>query len=293
MAEYVTVVSVENGHDHSNKKNISRHLDDHSKNSTNAVQKNDHSTNNNDSQFITVLSIGNGENMVPVLNSIQMEEVIVYRLPGERLGFGLKFQGGTRSAENIQRLFIQSCASDSPASRAQSSWGHLQEGDEILEIDGIDVQNMTRLECVKCLKESNLAIRLMVRNGEGKAYDVSSKENVDFKGDKKTTPPPPPPVPPRKINKRKSQEKLAIESHAKVLVNDKPLTPPPESEYYLNLFSGKFHLQIFFKGFYKNFFFNFQKKLNSNYVIRSQTIQAAQYRQLLIIFPLILPQTYQ
>lgn len=218
MSDYITVVAVENG-------------SDTSPTTAAIVAENSNTTLlSKDSQFITVLSIGD----VPTL---AQEEVMVYRLPGERLGFGLKFQGGTRNAENIQRLYIQSCADDSPASRATSSWGNLREGDEIVEIDGIDVTTMTRLECVKCLKESHLAIRLLVRNGEGKPYDVSVSESIPEKGDKKTMPPPPPPVPPRKINRRKSQEKSPEIKLASS--GEKPFTPPPDAEFYINLFSGK------------------------------------------------------
>ncbi|XP_040171404.1 uncharacterized protein LOC120904940 isoform X1 [Anopheles arabiensis] len=176
-----------------------------------------------DSQFVTVLSINHGQHG---RQQSAPEVVLVYRLPGERLGFGLKFQGGTKSNEKIQRLFIQSCAENSPASRVQASWGHLREGDEILEIDGVSVCRMTRIECVKCLKDSNVAIKLLVRNGEGKVQNfyggdamgvmgggVSSSENGGVGGgagggggeipERKGAPPPPPPVPPRKLNKRK------------------------------------------------------------------------------------------
>lgn len=257
MTDYVTVVSVDGAENLSVRQ---RHLSDSSTSSSS--QQID--TNNTDSQFITVLSINDTNQTASTRNvstistssvsnnatSQPVEEVIVYRLPGERLGFGLKFQGGTRNAENIQKLFIQSCAPDSPASRAHTSWGHLREGDEIIEIDGIDVTQMTRLECVRCLKESQLAIRLWVRNGEGKAYaqnDTGTSETtITNSSDKKMgkqPPPSPPPVPPRKINKRKSltgsTETLAKQSQS----NEKPFTPPPDAEFYINLFSGKyFHI---------------------------------------------------
>ena len=230
MSDYVTVVSVDGA------ENVSQcHVPENDNNTPVAI--------NGDSQFITVLSINDTTKNVSSLKpAASPEEVLVYRLPGERLGFGLKFQGGTRNAENIQKLFIQSCAGDSPASRATTSWGTLREGDEIIKIDGINVNEMTRLECVKCLKESNLAIRLLVRNGEGKAY--YQNDVIEIKADKKSIPPLPPPVPPRKINKRKSSvEKV---SNAKVVASssngtvDKPFTPPPDAEFYINLFSGKF-----------------------------------------------------
>lgn len=214
-SEYVTVVSVDNGAE-----NIK--TDSHS----NTQQMNFEL--NKDSQFVTVLSINDDINK----RSHKPEEVIVYRLPGERLGFGLKFQGGSKSAENIQRLFIQSCAKDTPASRAKTSWGHLCEGDEILEIDGIDVKTMTRLECVRYLKESkNLAIKLNVRS----IRDVENEatEVIEIK-EKSCILPPTPSAPPRKINRRKS---LKIDHELKD-ASEKPLTPPPDAEYYVNLFSG-------------------------------------------------------
>ncbi|XP_055590950.1 uncharacterized protein LOC129743032 [Uranotaenia lowii] len=181
-----------------------------------------------DSQFVTVLSINHGE----AAEGSEPEQVLVYRLPGERLGFGLKFQGGTKNNEKIQRLFIQSCAENSPASRVQASWGYLREGDEILEIDGVSVTQMTRIECVKCLKESNLAIKLLVRNGEGKVQNFfDDNEEVP---EKKSVPPPPPPVPPRKLNKRKSTaEHQSADPPAKQLVE---IVHPPDAEVYSNLF---------------------------------------------------------
>lgn len=91
--------------------------------------------------FVTVLSIGTGSKQQDKLpeqttaNGVDPahpeEEVEVYRLPGERLGFGLKFEGGNKTSEKVRRLFIQSCAEQSPASRAKCSWGNLGEGDEV------------------------------------------------------------------------------------------------------------------------------------------------------------------
>lgn len=145
-------------------------------------------------EFVTVLSVGCGA-------PDGAEDVLVYRLPGERLGFGLKFEGGTSTSEKVRRLFIQSCAPDSPASRAHCSWGSLQEGDEVLEIDSVPVTAMTRLDCVRSLKESHVVIKLLVRH------------------------PAPPPIPPR----RKAQSAAVLgppTAFADV---------PPEPEVYLDL----------------------------------------------------------
>lgn len=96
--------------------------------------------------FVTVLSIGNtgkkedepppGALIKSLANGVDgplEEEVEVFRLPGERLGFGLKFEGGNKTSERVRRLFVQSCAEQSPASRAKCSWGTLGEGDEVRE----------------------------------------------------------------------------------------------------------------------------------------------------------------
>lgn len=82
--------------------------------------------------FVTVLSIGT-KNQEQTNNNDKYldEEVEVYRLPGEKLGFGLKFEGGNKTAEKVRKLFIQSCAEQSPASRVKCSWGSLGERDEV------------------------------------------------------------------------------------------------------------------------------------------------------------------
>ncbi|XP_011864702.1 PREDICTED: uncharacterized protein LOC105560309 [Vollenhovia emeryi] len=161
--------------------------------------------------FVTVLSIGNrkkgdeetsaaGKSLSNGMDGHLEEEVEVFRLPGERLGFGLKFEGGNKTAERVRRLFVQSCAEQSPASRAKCSWGTLGEGDEVLSIDGIPVTHMTRLDCVRRLKESQLVIRLMVRcRGALRPEVVSAERKIERSKVPPELPAAPPPVPPRKL----------------------------------------------------------------------------------------------
>ncbi|XP_011699691.1 PREDICTED: uncharacterized protein LOC105456995 [Wasmannia auropunctata] len=161
--------------------------------------------------FVTVLSIGNrkkdddesaaaSKNLLNGMDGHLEEEVEVFRLPGERLGFGLKFEGGNKTAERVRRLFVQSCAEQSPASRAKCSWGTLGEGDEVLSIDGIPVTHMTRLDCVRRLKESQLVIRLMVRcRGALRPEVVSAERKIERSKVPPELPAAPPPVPPRKL----------------------------------------------------------------------------------------------
>lgn len=155
---------------------------------------------NENEPFVTVLSIGSGDKLkIDVIEEKpHIEKVNVYRLPGERLGFGLKFEGGTKSAECVKNLYIQSCAPESPASRVKASWGGLGEGDEIMAIGGRTVETMTRIDCVRALKDSPVVIELLVKRRPKRSENGASKLN-----DKKLLePPPPPPIPPRKIPKR-------------------------------------------------------------------------------------------
>lgn len=208
-----------------------------------------------DSSFITVLTINEQQQLLQQQQQQEREKqeqhdgpgevqvngqtdaaehVTVYRLPGERLGFGLRFQGGTRNTELVHKLYIQSCAADSPASKVATSWGHLREGDEILSIEGRQVQEMTRIDCVRCLKDS-VAIKLIVRNGHGqKPPSEEEQQQSEAPISLNAQPPPPPPVPPRKLVKRQNSKEGA--SAVQVIV-EKPLTPPPDAEYYINLFA--------------------------------------------------------
>lgn len=200
-----------------------------------------HSEHEKKSSFVTVLSINNNQNTTTISTSENPNEgeiVTVYRLPGERLGFGLKFQGGTKTNEKVQRLFIQSCDPESPASKARASWGPLSEGDEILRIDCESVTTMTRIECVKCLKDRNVAINLQVRKHDKSANGTLKSETNANAPKKRPLPPPPPMVPPRKINKKpptrehSSKPIAGVATAAKVVPIEIPT--PVVAEMYLN-----------------------------------------------------------
>lgn len=80
------------------------------------------------------------------------QDIDIHRKSGEKLGFGLRFEGGGKASECVKRLFIQCCSPESPAARATCSWGGIVEGDQILSIGGQEIRKLTRLECVKALK---------------------------------------------------------------------------------------------------------------------------------------------
>lgn len=177
------------------------------------------------SPFVTVLEIGD-----TVQDNECIEEVLVYRLPGERLGFGLKFEGGTNTSEKVKKLFIQSSAPDSPASRAKCSWGTLVEGDEILSIDGGMVREMTRLDCVQCLKESNVCIKLLVRHPGEKPTAVNGTAPAIISAEMKKSPPPPP-IPPRKVPRKAPSVPARHDPDAEPIYNPVPKARSLQTEH--------------------------------------------------------------
>ncbi|XP_050666328.1 uncharacterized protein LOC126966380 isoform X2 [Leptidea sinapis] len=155
-----------------------------------------------DPGFVTVLTVGDVTGAA---------EVIVHRPKGARLGLGLKFEGGSAASENVRRLLVQSCAEDSPAAKACAPWGKLIPGDEILAIDGMPVFNLTRIDCVRRLKESDEKLKLLIRHFDSdqkmSSQSSSEKEVPHTNGCLDDIPRPttlPPPVPPRKLGKKNS-----------------------------------------------------------------------------------------
>lgn len=92
---------------------------------------------------------------------------------------------------------------------------------------------MTRIECVKCLKDSNGAtINLLVKKGE---MPVMQK--------KRSKPPPPPPqVPPRKINRKPINGELSNPTHISTTTVQVAETPVV-AEMYVNILDDEHHLR--------------------------------------------------
>ncbi|XP_049881236.1 uncharacterized protein LOC126377516 [Pectinophora gossypiella] len=160
-----------------------------------------------DPAFVTVLTVGAAAGAA---------EVVVRRPRGARLGLGLKFEGGSAAAEKVRRLLVQSCAEGSPAANALTPWGKLIPGDEILAIDGVSVSDLTRIDCVRRLKDSDEALTLLVRhfNTEDKTEEneMDVTDNVVATKPTEVTRPMtlPPPVPPRKLGKKNSFKDKSI-----------------------------------------------------------------------------------
>lgn len=153
---------------------------------------------NDPATFVTVLTVG----------AVPGAEVVVRRPRGARLGLGLKFEGGSAATEKVRRLLVQSCTDDSPAANAVAPWGKLIPGDEILAIENVPVSELTRIDCVRRLKDSDEHLTLLVRHFDSE--DVNEKDSdvtdstINSKKADTGRPTLPPPVPPRKLGKKNS-----------------------------------------------------------------------------------------
>ena len=211
-------------------------------------------------EFVTVLQVGSDNSSVAthIAENI-VEEVIIYRLPGERLGMALKFEGGTNANEKLTKVFIQSINPDSPASRAQGQQlGHLTEGDEIMQIEGRLAASMTRLECVATLRDAPVCIKIVVKrelicqcmqqtqqlqsnvqtspssssssswikkhNEEVVNKTISTINQSGMQGIKKG---PPPPVPPRLATTILSSKRKSVNNEIK---NENEIEKPPRKK---------------------------------------------------------------
>lgn len=119
----------------------------------------------------------------------------------------------------------------SPASRTSASWGSLGEGDEILKINGLPVNTMSRLECVKNLKESDVYIKLFVRHGTGK---IEMPERALGRSSSLKKPPTPPQAPPRKVLKRNSSYPEPGTVSYPIATEEDLFNVPPPADFYLN-----------------------------------------------------------
>ncbi|XP_068626668.1 uncharacterized protein bbg isoform X2 [Battus philenor] len=189
-------------------------------------------------EFITIVPVGEGKPAVKASNFVTVltvdaapgaAEIIVQRPRGARLGLGLKFEGGSAAAEKVRRLLVQSCAEDSPAASACAPWGKLIPGDEILAIDGVSVSELTRIDCVRRLKDSDETLKLLVRHFDpNEKSELNKMDSMEELLNSNQTPDVnmqinlPPPVPPRKLGKKnsfKDKQTLQTVGEQNALVN--------------------------------------------------------------------------
>ena len=94
------------------------------------------------------------------------EEILVlHRLPGENLGMILGIDSDPNH-QTVRSVYVKTVTIGGAAYRATGSKKGIQEGDQILQMNGTDLNILTHDECLTVLREMPLKVILKIRRGK-------------------------------------------------------------------------------------------------------------------------------
>lgn len=107
------------------------------------------------------------------------EVVVLHRLPGENLGMILGIEGD-KTKEHISTVRVKSVTIGGAAYRASGSSAGISVGDEILEVNGLELKTLSHDECVTVFKEMPLRVILKIkRKSRKRAGALTSDDETD------------------------------------------------------------------------------------------------------------------
>jgi hypothetical protein len=116
----------------------------------------------------TELSLEEPNTMVPENKPVEKPEILILqRLPGEKLGMGLHIKGGKDPGTHVNGVYVEKILPGSPAERLMRGTAGLKIGDEIVEINGAPLNELSQAEILTVFQELPLRIILTVRKGDG------------------------------------------------------------------------------------------------------------------------------
>ncbi|XP_071170763.1 uncharacterized protein [Mytilus edulis] len=92
----------------------------------------------------------------------QEEVVVLHRLPGENLGMILGIEGD-KTKEHISAVRVKTVTIGGAAYRATGSSSGIAVGDEVLQVNGLDLKTLSHDECVTVFKEMPLRVILKIK----------------------------------------------------------------------------------------------------------------------------------
>ncbi|CAG2235795.1 unnamed protein product [Mytilus edulis] len=96
------------------------------------------------------------------LDCDQEEVVVLHRLPGENLGMILGIEGD-KTKEHISAVRVKTVTIGGAAYRATGSSSGIAVGDEVLQVNGLDLKTLSHDECVTVFKEMPLRVILKIK----------------------------------------------------------------------------------------------------------------------------------
>lgn len=95
-----------------------------------------------------------------------LEVLVLHRLPGEKLGMGLSIESTGGDEDPVRGVFVDSVTPGGAADRATGGTTGLTVGDEILEVNGVPLTDVSYDETVTFFREMPLRVIFMVRRAQ-------------------------------------------------------------------------------------------------------------------------------
>ena len=92
-----------------------------------------------------------------------IEVLVIHRLPGEKLGMGLSVESTGGDNDPVKGVFVESVEPGGAADKATGGSRGICVGDQILEINGTPLQEVSYVETVSFFSEMPLRVIMMVR----------------------------------------------------------------------------------------------------------------------------------
>lgn len=109
-------------------------------------------------------------------DSSRIECLILHRLPGEKLGMILGVIGDKSNRAKVKAVRVRSVTIGGAAERASGGSRGVGVGDEILEINGLDLHTLTYDECVSVFREMPLRVFILVKRGKSVLQSFPERE---------------------------------------------------------------------------------------------------------------------
>ncbi|KAK3091882.1 hypothetical protein FSP39_023425 [Pinctada imbricata] len=120
---------------------------------------------------------GDGKGSESESGDSDTEVLVLHRLPGENIGMIL---GIDKSDDNkrVSKVFVKTVTIGGAAHRATGGTRGVQIGDEILQINGTDINTLTHDECISVLREMPLRVILKIKRSKLRPVQGSPTASV-------------------------------------------------------------------------------------------------------------------
>lgn len=114
-----------------------------------------------------------------------IEVLVIHRLPGETLGMEVDIKRPLGHDSRVYGVFVSSVTPGGPAEKASGSENGICVGDEILQINGTHLRDMSHTEAVQIFNEMPLRVTVLVKRAQERR-PMPYRNQVKRYGDRQT-----------------------------------------------------------------------------------------------------------